>query len=198
MRKLADKRSHFVMLVTKTHDNTIRDEFKGWTRRGSWGELKPWDRHVLLWPKPGKTLRETKSIQREIMQDALDGIGRGNRSGWSGWGDGVDEMHYLTDPQYLGLHSDVAMLHHVGRSAGISMLDLTQRPSWIPKIIYSSITHAYIARTRDREDLKRLSDLGNIDSRNVGQSVSSLGDRHDYVYLNPQGDVPPSIINTRR
>lgn len=197
-RKLADKRSHVVMLVTKTHDETIRKDFAGWDRIHAWSELKPWHTKVLLWPKPGKTLAETLGIQRTVMRDALDGIGRGNRSGWSGWGVIVDESHYMTDPSFLNLNREIAMLHHVGRSAGISMLDLTQRPAWIPKIIYSSVSHAYIARTRDVADLKRLADLGGIDPRTTADNVTTLSTRHDYVYVSPQTDALPSIVNIRK
>ena len=197
-RKLADKRSHVIMLVTKTHDETIRAEFRGWDRVHSWSELKPWHTKVLLWPKPGKTLADTLNLQRDVMRDALDGIGRGNRTGWSGWGVVVDESHYMTDPKFLNLGKEIAMLHHVGRSAGISMMDLTQRPSWIPKIIYSSVTHAYVARTRDAGDLKRLADLGGIDPRLTAHAVATLPTRHDYVYVSPQTDAPPAIVNTRR
>ena len=197
-RKLVEKRSHAVMLVTKTHDDTIKREFKGWERVDQWSDIKPWHRRVLLWPKPGKTLAETLTIQREVMRTALDGIGRGNRTGWSGWGVLVDESHYLTDPSFCGLGKEIAMLHHVGRSAGISMLNLTQRPAWIPKIIYSSVSHAYVARTRDAADLKRLADLGGVDPRQAALNVANLPTRHDYVYLSPQSDALPAIVNVRK
>lgn len=197
VRKLADKRSHTVMLVTKTHDSTIRNDFKGWDRIHSWPP-SPWQTRVLLWPKPGKTLRETLDRQRDVFGHALDRIARGNRDGWSGWGVIVDESHYITDPAFCGLGREIAMMHHVGRSAGISMMDLTQRPAWIPKIIYSSVTHAWIARTRDRDDLKRLADLGGVDPHTVRDTVSALPSRHDYLYVNPQGDARPVIVNTRK
>ena len=196
--KLASKRSHVVMLVTKTHDDTIRREFKGWDKVHAWSEIKPWHTKVLLWPKPGKTLRETLAIQQDVMRDALDGIGRGNRTGWSGWGVIVDESHYITAPGFLNLGREIAMLHHVGRSAGISMLNLTQRPSWIPKIIYSSVSHAYIARTRDKDDLRKLAELGGINVRDTADNVASLATRHDYVYVSPQTDAYPSLVNVRR
>jgi hypothetical protein len=199
-RKLIEKRGHTVVFVTKTHDSTIKNDYRGFYIARSWRDIvsQPWHEKVLLWPKAEKTLMATARKQRDIFGEALDRIGRGNRDGWSGWCCVVDESHYMTDPRYLNLGKEIAMLHHVGRSAGISMVDLTQRPSWIPKIVYSSVTHAWIARTRDMDDLKRLSDLGGIDPRQLRDSIVALPSRHDYVYVNPQGDARPVIVNTRK
>jgi hypothetical protein len=197
VRRLADKRSHSVMLVTKTHDPTIRNEFKGWDVLRSWPP-SPWQDKVLLWPKPQRTARATLMHQRGVFGEALDRIFRGNRDGWSGWNVIVDESHYLTSREFCDLGPAIAMLHHQGRSAGVSMVNLTQRPAWIPKIIYSSVTHAWIARTRDMDDLKRLADLGGIDPRQMRDTVARLPSRHDYVYVNPQGDARPVIVNTRK
>ena len=196
-RHLLRKRSHAVVMVTKLHDPTISTDYQDYERITAWPP-KPWQRKVLLWPKPKKTLNDTVKHQREIFGQAFNDITLGDSTGWSGWGVFVDESHYMTVQNLLRLGIEIGMMHHVGRSAGISMLTATQRPAWIPKIIYSSVTHAYIARTRDPMDLKRLSDLANIDPKHVARTVSGLADRHDYVYLNPQGDASPRIVNTRR
>jgi hypothetical protein len=193
--KLISKRSHAVILVTKMKDPTFSSEFHHWTRYDEWPKRgpKPYDTRILLWPRPGKTIRETLSIQRETFAFALDAIAReGNRAVI------VDEALMFTDPKILGFGTEVGMMHYYGRSSGISMMTLTQRPAWIPKVIYSSVTHAYVARTRDRQDLKRLADMGGIDPRDVAANVSALPSRHDYLYLNPQGDASPAIVNTRK
>lgn len=193
--KLLPLRSHVVMLVTKMRDPTFEREYKGWTRLNSWPRKGPpqWENRVLLWPKPGKTLAETKGIQREVFADALDRIARqGNRTVC------VDETLYMGDPKYLNLGNEIGMLHYFGRSSGVSMVTLTQRPAWIPKIIYSSVTHAYVARTKDRDDAKRLADLGGTDAKELAANLETLTDKHDYCYVNPQGDAPGVILNTRR
>lgn len=193
--KLLEKREYVVVLVSKPKDPAFGKEFKGYETVREWGKNGPpqYAKKVLLWPKAGKTLRETRDIQRDIFKDALDAMGReGNRCIV------VDESHWITSREFCGLGPEIAILHHQGRTSGISMVNLTQRPAWIPKIIYSSVTHAYVARTRDRDDLRSLSNLGGIDPKEVQESVASLGTRHDYVYLNPQGDAVPVVINTRR
>jgi hypothetical protein len=191
--KLISKRSHAVIFVTKMKDPTFQSEFRDWTRFYQWKDIRPYHTRVLLWPKPGKTIRETLAIQRETFAYALDAIAReGNRAVI------VDEALMFTDPKILGFGTEVGMMHYYGRSSGISMMTLTQRPAWIPKVIYSSVTHAYVARTRDKGDLKRLSDMGGIDPREVATSITQLPTRHDYLYLNPQGDASPVVVNSRK
>lgn len=190
--KLCAKRSHVVVFVSKIKDDTIRREFKGYHRISEWPPPQ-WANKVLLWPKPGKTLIETLAIQQRVFRDALNAIAQqGN------WCVVIDESHWTTSREFLGLGAEVAILHHQGRSSGISMVNLTQRPAWIPKIIYSSVTHAYIARTRDRDDLKRLADLGGIDPRKVAETVIALPTRHDYLYVSPQSDATPRVVNLRK
>lgn len=195
MRQLIEKRSHVVVFVSKMHDPTFKAEFKGWTRLETWpkGGPKPYLRRILLWPRPGKTLQETLSIQREVFNTALNEISvQGKRCIV------IDESLMMNDPRLIGLGTEIGLMHYYGRSAGISMVDLTQRPAWIPNVIYSSVTHAYIAKTADRNDQKRLSDMGGVDAREVGANLLLLPRRQDYVYLNPLGDVHPSVVNTRK
>ena len=195
LAQLLRKRSHAVVFVTKMKDPTFAAEFKGWQRFEAWPRRgpRPFDTHILLWPKPEKTVLATLRKQRDVFAYALDAISHeGNRAV------AVDESLMVNDPKLLGLGTQVGMLHYYGRSAGVSMVDLTQRPAWIPKVIYSSVTHAYVARTRDQADLKRLSDLGGIDPKTVSANVAGLPTRHDYLYLNPQGDASPVVLNTRQ
>ena len=77
------------------------------------------------------------------------------------------------------------------------MVNLTQRPSWIPKIIYSSSSHVFIGNTSDRDDLKSLSNLGGVDAKEVAETVQRIG-RHDLLYINPMGDGKPCVINVRK
>lgn len=192
---LAQKRAHTVILVSKMKDPTFAKEFKSYKRLTEWprGGPRTYENRVLLWPTPEKTVKETLMKQREVFAHALNEITRqGNRCVV------VDESLMMTDPKLIGLGTEIGMMHYYGRSAGISMVDLTQRPSWIPKVIYSSVSHAYIARTRDALDLKRLGDMGGIDSREARMNIELLPARQDYLYLNPTGDAVPHVVNTRQ
>lgn len=195
MRRLVEKRSYVVVCVTKIKDPTFESEFRGWTVLREWprkGSPAPWENRILLWPRKERTVRDTIKRQREVFAHALDAIYReGNRCIV------IDETLMFTDPKIIGLGTEVGMLHYAGRSAGISMVTLSQRPAWVPKVIYSSVTHGYIARTRDTQDLRRLADLGGTDVNLIRREIAALPKRHDYLYVNPQGDAPLSILNTR-
>lgn len=182
-------------LFTKLKDETISKEFAQYVRYTEWprGGI-PWDvKASMIWPKPGKTLAETSRIHRQVMGRALDAMARqGNRCVY------FDETLYLTDPKYGNLGAAVGLYHYFARSSGISAVSTAQRPFWIPKVILSAVTHAYVARTRDKDDIRRLADLSSVDHRMIGAELSQLEDRHDFIYLNPQGDADPVIVNTRR
>jgi hypothetical protein len=191
---LVEKRKHVAIMVSKLKDPTFETEFKNWKILREWPKKGPdlWDTRILLWPKAKKTLETTIEHQREIFGPALDQIAlNGNRCVV------IDESLMMNDPQFIGKGRVVGLMHYLGRSAGVSVVDLTQRPAWIPKVIYSSVSHAYIARTRDRLDMARLADLGGIDARVLALNLMALPSRHDFVYVNPQGDASPCIVNTR-
>lgn len=196
MRRLIEKRSHVVVFVSKMKDPTFRSEFKDFDILREWpkGGPKPWQTRILLWPSAKDDVRDTLLHQRDVFRSALNAIlKQGNRCVV------IDESLMMNDPKLVGLGTEIGMMHYYGRSAGISMVDLTQRPSWIPKVIYSSVTHAYIAKTKDRDDARRLSDLGGIDPKEVAFNlVNPRLSRHDYIYLNPLGDAAPAIVNTRK
>lgn len=190
-------RSRVVVFVSKLKDETFRREFKGWTILREWPKNgpEPWQTHILLWPEAVKNdLDATTAVQRAVFRDAL------NRISTTGhWCVVIDETLMFTDPKYIGLGKQVGQLHYFGRSSGITMVTLSQRPAWIPKVIMSSVTHAFIARIMDADDAKRLGDLGgNINRREVVEQLGKLPTRHDYLYLNPQGDAAPVVVNTRK
>lgn len=194
---LAQKRRYVVVFVTKIKDPTFEKEFKGWKILREWPkdprDLPQWENRILLWPRQKRTMAETLAEQRRVFGHALDAIAyQGN------WCVVIDEGLMFTDPRILGFQTPVSMMFYYGRSSGLSLVFLTQRPAWVPVVAYSSITHAYIARTRDKNDLKRLSEMGGHDPKITTANVAALPTRHDFIYLNPQGDTPPAVVNTRK
>lgn len=191
-----DKRKYVVCLFTKLQDPTIKKQYAGFRRFDRWPKhgFKPEEKQrVMIWPTPEKTLRGTIAKQKGVMKEAFDRIAQDGS-----WCVMVDEMLYAADPKFLGLSAEIGMLHYYGRSAGISAVTLAQRPFNVPRVVLSSATHAYFARTFDAGDQKRLSELGSINPREVIHNMGNLPDRHDFLYLNPQGDKESRIVNTRR
>jgi hypothetical protein len=195
--QIIERRGYVVDFITKTKDPIFDSPaYKTWRRITDWQPPKTpngFDTRVLLWPRQLETMAETRDNQREVFKRALEDIFK--RGGWSVV---FDELHYLTDNGFLNLYDDIAILHHMGRSNNVTLVNLTQRPAWIPKIIYSSVTHAYIGRTRDTADLKRLSDLGGVNGKEIALAVSQLETKHDFLYINPMGDKTPVIVNIQK
>lgn len=187
---------HVIVLICKLRpDQTITDEYKGWTR---WEKFKtrrvsPHDNKILLWPNvEGKSGREALKIQKETFRDAVDEISKIGK-----WNIHVDEGLYVCSPSYLNMADDLAMLHALGRSSKISVTTLAQRPSHIPLIIYSSASHAMIGRSRERIDLQRLSELGGRESaRTMARQIDSQG-RHDFLWIPVSPDWPPERMNLK-
>jgi hypothetical protein len=184
-----------VVFVTKVYDATITKQFSkkdGWYRVEKWPPPRYADK-VLLWPRAGKTITETLEIQRRVFLDALDSIFQER-----GWTVVFDEEHYLCSE--LGLSKEVAMYHHQGRSSGLTVVDGIQRPKYVPLITFSSATHAFIGNTTDRDDLKRLADLGGVDAKQL-QAEAMVLDFYEFIYVpaRVRGRVPVrTTVNLKR
>lgn len=175
LAKIIPARDYVVVLVTKVHDTTIKRDFPGFERIERWSDRKAYQKKILLWPKPEKEMRATYTKQREVFQDALNEIFLDRN-----WCVVFDEQHYVC--KQLGLEPENAMLQHQGRSSGLSIVNGTQRPAWVPLITFSGSTHNFLWRTTLDSDLKRLSDIGGIDRRELAQNMLQL-DKHEFVYV---------------
>lgn len=185
---MLDVRDYVVVFVTKIYDDTLTGDFPGYERIEKWPPPKAWHNRVLLWPKPEATIRDTYRKQRAVFKDAMDQIFRERN-----WCVVFDEQHYTC--RQLGLDVENAMLLQQGRSSGLSVVNGTQRPAWVPVVTYSSATHSMIWRTTYRDDLRRLSELGGVDMRDLQRNLLTL-DKHDFIYVNSRsGDVMRSRVN---
>ncbi|HWV44728.1 MAG TPA: hypothetical protein VN039_01695, partial [Nitrospira sp.] len=109
----------------------------------------------------------------------------------------VDEGLYVCHPSYLGLSDELAMSHALGRSSGLTLITLAQRPANLPLILYGSASHAFVGRTRQASDNKRLSQLGGRHSaRELGDRIAGQG-RHDFLWVPVAPDWEPETMNLR-
>jgi hypothetical protein len=158
---------------------------------------KPPPGHILLRPANKKTLRDTKLHKTEIFQHAFDDIllVRGN------WCIGIDETHYMSDT--LKLSGEITDLMEQGRSAGISMVNNTQRPAGIPLSIYVNSTHAFLFQTQEEYDVDRLKRMSNkhTSAQEMMWNLSRLDSikDHEFIYLDRTGRIPPvrSIVTKK-
>jgi len=188
-----DRGGHVVVFVAKpVVDPTIVREYKGWTR---WTRMKkrgvsPNDRRILLWPKvEGKPASEALPIQREVFAEAFDILSIVGR-----WTVQVDEGLYNCNPMFLNLAQPLAMGLNIGRSSDLTYITLTQRPSHLPLVCYSSASHAFVGQHREAADLKRIAAMDGINSRQVTNIISGQG-RRDFLWLPIAPGWEPEPVN---
>lgn len=189
-----------IMPITKARDKTLTDPGQS-VNLHNFKILREWSprksdeaRQAYLWPRrtPGMDPDAFLAVQRRNFRAMFSDIqDRGKRTVI------VDEMHMMSDPHFIGIGKEIALAFHQGRSDNVTMVALTQRPAWIPRIVYPSVSHVYMANTGEIDDLKPIAKLGRGDWKQVLETVQSLPN-HDWLYLNPTGDTPPHIVNIKQ
>ncbi len=195
-----DRGGHVVVFVCKlTPDETILDDYKGWTRWKRWRKNPgPNENKILLWPEVEKIKgvnagNRKMDLQRAVFQEAMDELIVQGK-----WTVHIDEGLYFVDPQFMNLGKDLARMHYMGRTSKLTCITLTQRPAHLPLVIYSSASHAFIGRNREQADLKRLSELGGRESAKGLSSRIDLQGRHDFLWVPVAPDWEPETVNIRR
>ena len=165
VQHILDRRRFVTVLATKPKDSSMDALLSGGFHKEiswPWSDLYP---RVVLWPKIGKM--SDRYAQREAFRDSLHGMyARGNYCVYA------DELRYLTAD--LRLATEFSMLWQQGRSNGISVVSSVQRPTHVPLLAYSQATHLFFWRVSDMRDVKRISDIGSVDTKLVQNTVTRL------------------------
>jgi energy-coupling factor transporter ATP-binding protein EcfA2 len=128
----------------------------------------------VVWPDASRI--DAENTQKIIFGDM---IGRIYREG--NWVFAIDELWYFD--QVLGLRRPVEIMELQSRSLGISLIAATQRPAWVPRVLYTSSTHLFFWRTNDEDDLRSLGGIGFQSARLIREVVARL-DRYEFLYIN--------------
>lgn len=193
----ARRNGHVVVFCAKPlKDDTIVDEYlkRGFDRWKTWKKT-PWsfDKRIVVWPDVSKAKGDDQAIiamQRDIFTEAFSAVTAAGHYTVL-----IDEGLYTVHPQFLGMASKLAMTHAVGRSGHLTMVTLSQRPAHLPLILYGSASHAFVGRTREAADLKRLQELGSREgSRVLGNMIAEQG-LHDFTWIPVAEDWPSERIN---
>ena len=193
------RKGYLVVFVAKlAPDETILNEYKGFRRWTEW-DLKNRrdDRRVLLWPdvSKAKDIKEMRAIQRKVFLDAMNDIARPNRGYWTV---DFDEGLYMCDPKFMNLDDEIAMLHALNRTNKTTLITKMQRPSNVPLIVYGSASHAFVGRTSEDSDIRRLSNMGGkYSSKEIREMMKPLG-RHDFLWIPRGPDWEPEVVNLER
>lgn len=183
---------HSVIFVTKPRDKIFQaPEVKDYKRMETW-KPRLGTKRILLGPRRASSPADLQAKQRASFAPAIDSIYEDG-----GWAVGFDEGAHMSEFMGKPIEDAVKMLHHVGRAYGISIVFATQRPFRIPVIVPESASHAFIGRTSRPEDLRRVAGLA-PDPKEAQAAIKSLRNKHDFVYIDPEGRMPLTIVNTRR
>lgn len=162
---------------TKPKDPTLKEleDHHGYLRLPEWRRLSPqMVPKRLIWPD-AKDLHSTDK-QREVFKNAFAHIYR--EGGWCVY---IDELWFFI--QHLHLRLEVETFLQQARSNNISMLNLTQRPAFVPLAIYDQSTHLFMFRDNDERNLKRLSGIGWLSAKLIQYLIANL-ERHQVLYIN--------------
>lgn len=184
------ERDYQIVFGSKPQDKTMLAlKRAGYYHARTWPPPPPdIEPRVILWP----TVRSSNDIpvQREIFRRALDGVYR-----VGGYAVYFDEVRYLTE--YLQLAPLVDLLWQQGRSLDVSVIAGAQRPSRIPLSAYDQATHLFLWRDNDTNNLRRLSELGSVDTKAVRQTLTHLP-RHEVLYLDTRtGDMHTTKVQNK-
>lgn len=191
MLRLANSEPYSVVMITKPRDPIFRRRslITGWSRLHKWNPSTT-DNHILLSAPIAKSMAEERANQVALFPNALDSVYADG-----GWSVFFDEGMHMS--RSLGMDRQVSDLFYLGRSQGISAVLCSQRPRYIPVIVPQSSEHAFISRSRRGDDIRVLSELG-PDAKEMRKYMSQLTNKHDFIYLDTQGNIDPVIINTHR
>lgn len=184
-------RRFVLVLATKPKDPLIgKLKREGYYVTRKWpvsAEIHP---RVVYWPKIERT--SDVITQRDGLYDALSSVYEDG-----GWCVYADEIRYLAET--LKLERLLQLLWLQGRSLGVSLVGGTQRPAWIPLEAFSQATHLFLWRENDARNLKRLGEIGGIDSKTLQAMVTRLDfHRHECLYVNTVNGTILRTIAERR
>ena len=185
---------HVIVFCMKPlEDATITQDYRGFDRWKKYRNPKSYDNRILLWPDVRKAKGNAAhilEIQNEVFSEAIDRINAVGK-----WTVQWDEGLYAASTQFLNKSKDMAMSHAIGRSGELTMVTLAQRPAHLPLILYGSASHAFVGRTREEADRKRVAELGSKEgSRELATRIADQG-RHDFLWIPVAPDWPAETVN---
>ncbi len=180
-KELMPLRKRNIMFGTKKRDtlySQIIDDL-GFVRLTSIREAQSWMQNVIIWPEHHKTIAATEQSQKRAFKEALDRIAY--VGAWTIW---VDEAKYIAEK--LRLNRELTFMLEQIRSANGTIISGAQRPAWLPVSALSNATHIFLWKTTHDADVKRLADIGGINSKSIHQEMQSLGE-HEFIYIKTRG-----------
>ena len=175
--EILERRRLVCVFANKPKDSTMDRLVKrpGWSKESKFEGYSPKKERIVLWPK-GTDMENYEQIQSAVYRDALKKI----------WNIGYyciffDEVRYICDN--LKLRRQVELFWQQARALDISVVACTQRPAFVPVLMFDQATHLFFWCDNDDYNLKRIGGLGATNARLIRETVSNLKP-HQVLYLN--------------
>lgn len=194
-RELAWDRKFVVVLGTKIKDKELEKYLDdGYIRITDWPASPKQIRdatfddgsiRLVLWPVVKK--REDLYRFRPVYAKALDQILiDGN------WAIVADEGLWLSERSGLNLGQQLSAIAYTGRSSGVTLMMLIQRPAGVPRNTWSNVAHAIVYKHGVTSDSRELASLGTDSPKDVALAIRSL-QKYQFLYLPCTADTTWAI-----
>lgn len=193
--ELAWDRKFVVVLGTKIKDAELdRYVADGYVRIEDWPATPKQLRdatfddgaiRLILWPKIKK--REDLYRFRPVYAKALDQILIDGS-----WAIVADEGLWLSERSGLNLGQQLSAIAYTGRSSGVTLMMLIQRPAGVPRNTWSNVAHAIVYKHGVTSDSRELASLGTESPRDVALAIRSLH-KYEFLYLPCTADTTWAI-----
>jgi len=171
------ERDYIVMLATKPRDRTLDElvDHNEFDLYYDWHDI-PAERSPrrIIWPDA--TDLDADRVQQEVFTRTLRAVyNEGN------WCLVIDEGYFVATDLKLGPR--MRKFWTQARSLDVSFVVGTQRPSWVPKEMYSESTHIFLWSMVEKDDVSRVSALGRANVELVRAIIPTLPP-HQFLYVN--------------
>lgn len=189
LRQTATKETPAVVMVMKPRDDTA----ERFTRSARYRKVRSWPPPMSVW-QPGKqagyTLWPPHSHDpeddddrhfwtfRSVLRDTY------RRGGFTLFADEIAGLIALPKPDGVrqGLAADLERLWMRGRSMGTGLWAATQRPAYVPLMMYDQAEHLFLAYDPDQRAQIRFREIGGVDPDLVGRVVAELP-KFSWLYI---------------
>lgn len=182
---LATKRKDPLLADLRSHGYLVTGELGEvlWTHDEDLGRSRPVHPRVVYWPTFPEHLepRERIRLQSRAMSDALRWV---DKTG--GWTVLLDESMWLVET--LKLEVEIKESYFQGRTQGVSLISLAQRPVEVPRLAFSSADYLFLAKTGDKRDIENLRDISStIPKEQIVDTLASLdAPAHEFLFVDVQ------------
>ncbi len=166
-------------LVTPTPDGVL------------WAEREPVTPKVVVWPQFGDEVgaKQRMLMQAQALRDVLDWA---DKTG--GWTIVADETMWLHDN--LRLERELSSVWYQGRTQGLSLIALMQRPSRVPRLAFSQANYLFLGKFADKRDIDALREISSaIPKELIEQGIRSLSKpEHEFLFIDTVRDELAIVV----